>query len=122
MRFEYQTPFKERYNHLAYFDPNATEPVTGLKGVLLPTTSSHRYPSEPNYNWAPRVGLAWTFLPDTVFRAGYGIFYAPGSGGVGSSPGDLGSGSSVATVDLLRPGAGRAQRPRSPARRWPIPS
>lgn len=97
MRYEYQTPFKERYNHLAYFDPSATEPVTGLKGVLLPTSSSHRYPSNPNRNWAPRVGLAWTFLPNTVFRAGYGTFFAPGSGGIGSSPGDLGSGSSVST-------------------------
>ena len=97
VRFEYQTPFKERYNHLAYFDPSATEPVTGLKGVLLPTTSSHRYPSNPDKNWAPRVGLAWTFMPNTVFRAGYGLFYAPGSGGIGSSPGDLGSGSSVST-------------------------
>jgi hypothetical protein len=96
-RFEYQTPFKERYNHLAYFDPNATEPVTGLKGVLMPTTADHRYPSDPQHNWAPRIGLAWTFKPDTVFRAGYGLFFAPGSGGVGSSPGDLGSGSSVAT-------------------------
>ncbi|HWC97709.1 MAG TPA: TonB-dependent receptor [Candidatus Sulfopaludibacter sp.] len=97
VRFEYQTPFKERYNHLAYFDPNATEPVTGLKGVLMPTTASHRYPSDPQHNFAPRIGLAWAFRPDTVFRAGYGIFYAPGSGGIGSSPGDLGSGSSVAT-------------------------
>jgi Carboxypeptidase regulatory-like domain len=97
MRFEYQTPFKERYNQLAYFDPNGTEPVTGLKGVLVPTSSSHRYPSDPNHNWAPRVGVAWSFLPQTVFRAAYGWFYAPGSGGIGSSPGDLGSGSSVAT-------------------------
>ena len=61
------------------------------------TSASHRYPSDPNYNWAPRIGLAWTFLPATVFRAGYGVFFAPGSGGVGSSPGDLGSGSSVST-------------------------
>jgi len=97
IRFEYQTPFKERYNQLAYFDAAATEPVTGLKGMLVPTSASQRYPSDPNYNWAPRVGLAWTFLPNTVFRAGYGWFYAPGSGGVGSSPGDLGSGSSVST-------------------------
>jgi len=97
LRFEYQTPFKERYNQLAYFDPAGTEPVTGLKGVLTMTSASHRYPSDPNYNWAPRVGLAWTFLPATVFRAGYGVFFAPGSGGVGSSPGDLGSGSSVST-------------------------
>jgi len=97
MRFEYQTPFKERYNQLAYFDPAGREPVTGLTGVLTMTSASHRYPSNPNYNWAPRVGLAWTFLPATVFRAGYGVFFAPGSGGVGSSPGDLGSGSSVST-------------------------
>ncbi len=95
MRFEYQTPFKERYNQLAYFDPSATEPVTGRTGLLTMTNANHRYPSNPNYNWAPRIGLAWTFLPQTVFRAGYGIFFAPGSGGVGSSPGDLGSGSSV---------------------------
>jgi hypothetical protein len=97
LRFEYQTPFKERYNQIAYFDPAATEPVTGRLGVLTMTTANRRYPSDSNYNWAPRVGLAWTFRPGTVFRAGYGIFYAPGSGGVGSSPGDLGSGSSVST-------------------------
>lgn len=97
MRFEYQTPFRERYNQLAYFDPNATEPLTGQKGVLTMTSADRRYPSNPNYNWAPRIGLAWTFLPQTVFRAGYGIFFAPGSGGVGASPGDLGSGSSVST-------------------------
>lgn len=97
LRFEYQTPFKDRYNHLSYFDPNATEPITGLKGVLVPTTSSHPYPSDAYKNWGPRVGLAWTFLPNTVFRAGYGLFYAPGSGGIGSSPGDLGSGSETST-------------------------
>jgi len=97
MRFEYQTPFRERYNQLAFFDPDGTEPLTGQKGVLTMTSADRRYPSNPNYNWAPRIGLAWTFLPATVFRVGYGIFFAPGSGGVGSSPGDLGSGSSVST-------------------------
>ncbi len=97
LRFEYQTPFKERYNQLAYFDPAAVEPVTGRTGLLTMTSPTRRYPSNPNYNWAPRVGLAWTIRPQTVFRAGYGVFFAPGSGGVGSSPGDLGSGSSVST-------------------------
>jgi len=97
VRFEYQTPFKERYNQIAYFDPAQVEPVTAQRGMLVMTSANHRYPSDPNYNWAPRVGLAYTFLTNTVFRAGYGLFYAPGSGGVGSSPGDLGSGSSVST-------------------------
>ena len=43
VRWEYQTPWKERYNHLSYFDPSATDPITGLKGLLTPTTASHRY-------------------------------------------------------------------------------
>ena len=28
-------------------------------------------------NFGPRLGIAWTFLPKTVLRAGYGIFYDP---------------------------------------------
>ena len=97
LRFEYETPYTDRYNHLAYFDTNGTDPITGLRGVLTQVTPSHRYPSDPQHNWAPRIGLAWNFLPNTVFRAAYGIFYAPGSGGVGQSPGDLGSGSETST-------------------------
>jgi hypothetical protein len=96
-RFEYETPYKERYNHLGYFDPNGTDPITGLKGILTQVTPAHPYPSNPQYDSAPRVGLAWNFRPKTVFRAAYGIFYAPGSGGVGQSPGDLGSASETAT-------------------------
>ena len=26
-------------------------------------------------NWGPRIGIAWSFLPKTVLRAGYGLFY-----------------------------------------------
>jgi hypothetical protein len=101
-RWEYQTPYNERYNHLAYFNPDATDPITGLKGVLNFTDSSHRYQSNPNQkDVAPRVGLAYTFLGNTVFRAGYGLFYLPGSGGIGASPGDLGSGSQASTGVFL---------------------
>jgi hypothetical protein len=28
-------------------------------------------------NIGPRIGIEWTFLPNTVLRAGYGIFYDP---------------------------------------------
>jgi hypothetical protein len=101
-RWEYQTPFTERYNQLAYFDPALTDPITGLKGVLNFTIAGNRYQSVPNQkNIAPRFGLAYKFLNNTVFRAGYGIFYLPGSGGVGASPGDLGSGSQASTAVFL---------------------
>jgi Carboxypeptidase regulatory-like domain len=104
VRWEYQTPFNERYNHLAYFSPTTTDPITGLPGVLSFTNSNHRYQSIPNQtDIAPRVGLAWTFAPNTVFRAGYGLFYLPGSGGIGASPGDLGSGSEASTPVFLGP-------------------
>lgn len=101
-RWEYQTPYTERYNHLAYFDPSAREPVTGLPGALLFTNSSNRYQSLPNKtNIAPRVGFAYSFLPTAVLRGGYGIFYLPGSGGIGASQGDLGSGSQASTPVFL---------------------
>jgi hypothetical protein len=101
-RWEYQTPFNERYNQLAYFNPNATDPVTGRQGVLQFTDNSHRYQSNPNQlDLAPRIGFAYTFLPKTVLRGGYGLFYLPGSGGIGASPGDLGSGSEASTPVFL---------------------
>ncbi|HYZ86078.1 MAG TPA: carboxypeptidase regulatory-like domain-containing protein [Bryobacteraceae bacterium] len=46
-----------------------------------PKTFNPDYPqtgkiNEPTKNFAPRVGLAWSLNDKTVFRAGYGIFYA----------------------------------------------
>jgi hypothetical protein len=102
VRWEYQTPFNERYNHLAYFSPTAVDPITGRSGLLSFTNNDNRYQSVPNRgNVAPRVGLAYTFTPKTVLRAGYGWFYLPGSGGIGASPGDLGSGSEASTPVFL---------------------
>jgi hypothetical protein len=102
IRWEYQTPWTERYNHLAYFDANATDPITGRQGLLSFVNSSNRYPSIPQRtNFAPRIGLAYNFAKTSVFRAGYGWFYAPSSGGIGGSPGDLGSGSEAATSVFL---------------------
>ncbi len=95
VRWQYQTPWNDRFNQLGFFDPEATDPVTGKKGVLRFTgrDGNPRYQSNPDRNnFGPRVGLAWHFLKCTVFRAGYGIFYFPGSGGIGAGASDLGSG------------------------------
>jgi len=104
VRWEYQTPWTERYNHLAYFNPAMIDSITGRPGVLSFVDSSNRYQSDPHRtDFAPRVGLAYHFAKNTVFRGGYGWFFAPGSGGIGASPGDLGSGSQASTPVFLGP-------------------
>jgi len=95
VRWEYQTPWTDRFNQLAYFDPNVVEPLTKRKGLLrfVGRDGNSRYQSIPDKNnFAPRFGLAWQFRQNTVLRLGYGIFYYPGSGGIGSGASDLGAG------------------------------
>ncbi len=106
LRYEYQTPWTDRFNQLGFFDPGFTDPVTGRKGLLRFTgrDGNPRYQSDPDRNnFAPRVGLAWQFWRKTVFRAGYGLFYFPGSGGVGAGASDLGSGFLAQTPVFLGP-------------------
>ena len=57
------------------------------------------------------MGLAWQFTPKMVFRAGYGMFYLPGSGGIGSGVSDLGAGLPASTSVF------RQRRPRRIRRR-----
>jgi carboxypeptidase family protein/TonB-dependent receptor-like protein len=45
--------------------------------TLTVNTSSHGGVGFDKNDWAPRVGFAWTVLPNTVVRSGAGIFYAP---------------------------------------------
>ncbi|MBL8211792.1 MAG: TonB-dependent receptor [Bryobacterales bacterium] len=106
LRWEYQTPWSDRFNQLGYFDPDFTDPLTKQKGLLRFTgrDGNSRYQSDPDRNnFAPRVGLAWNFMKDTVLRAGYGMFFFPGSGGVGAGASDLGSGFLAQTPVFLGP-------------------
>jgi hypothetical protein len=63
-------PWNEVANREYVFaPPNGVEQV-GTNGI----PGSGVYPQ--NKNFMPRVGLAYKFLPKTVFRAAYGIFYS----------------------------------------------
>ncbi|MBI4472580.1 MAG: TonB-dependent receptor, partial [Acidobacteria bacterium] len=104
LRWEYQTPWTDRFDQLAFFDPEATEPLTGQRGFLkfVGRDGNSRFQSNPDKNnFAPRLGLAWEFAKDTVLRAGYGLFYFPGSGGIGAGASDLGSGFLASTGIFL---------------------
>lgn len=79
VRYEYQGPFTEANNQIVNLDvaPGFTAAVPVEPGQAGPYNgifpASLIRPDRNNY--APRVGLAWKPLKDTVVRAGYGINY-----------------------------------------------
>ena len=83
LRWDYESPITDRYNRLsAGFNPSAPNPIQApglpLYGGLLFVTPNNRLPYNRDLNnWQPRVGVAYHFLKNTVFRPGYGITYLP---------------------------------------------
>ena len=75
LRWEYNAPTTDKYNHLATFDPNfATSTPLPYLRISTPQTSNIYDSSKREF--APRVGFAWTPAgPKTVIRGGYGVFW-----------------------------------------------
>jgi hypothetical protein len=100
LRYELFLPVTERHNELGTFDlTNPGNPTIivpkGQSAQLTPTiatlvrlspTGSPGLVNKDLNNFAPRVGLAYQFLPKTVLRAGYGIFYGGQENGPYSNP------------------------------------
>lgn len=89
VRWDYITPFREKYNNFSFFDPTGANPgaVTSdgseLSGRLAFAGSKFGaasfgapYPEVPFKDAiSPRVGFAYSVTPTTVIRAGYGIYF-----------------------------------------------
>lgn len=69
LRYELVTPFYERDNKLSNFDPATNTIVMAKDGSIFDRARVHL----DTNNLGPRVGLAWSFLPKTVMRAGYSM-------------------------------------------------
>ncbi len=78
LRWMYQSPYRTKYDQQSQFDPNATDPLTGLKGAIKHPTGA--IGSRDLNNFQPRVGLAYNFLPRWVFRTSFGIMTIDSSG------------------------------------------
>ncbi|MBW8869588.1 MAG: TonB-dependent receptor, partial [Acidobacteriales bacterium] len=78
LRYEWSTPYSERFNRLQYSDFSADSGVNvpGV-GEILGTTlfPGRRNAKVDRNNFAPRFGLAYQLAPNTVLRAGAGVFY-----------------------------------------------
>jgi hypothetical protein len=87
VRWELIRPFTERHDRISYFEPNVDNPVLAAAGVgnypgAIGLVNSSTRGSRSAYNidymqFSPRVGLAYQLHPNTVFSAGYGIFWLP---------------------------------------------
>jgi outer membrane receptor protein involved in Fe transport len=87
LRYDYYTPFTERYNQISDLDFTSPSPikVPGLNlrgGLMFPGVGGlPRGGFDPDRdNVAPRFGFAYMLNQNTVLRGGYGIFRAPSTG------------------------------------------
>jgi hypothetical protein len=93
LRYEWSTPYTERFNHIEFSDFTGDSGVTvdlssgdpglqalglgptQLKGITRFPSSSQRNVLVDRNNWAPRLGFAYQLTPNTVVRGGAGIYY-----------------------------------------------
>jgi hypothetical protein len=71
LRWDFATPLYERDNNYSDFNPATDTMTPATSGSLFDRSLVH-----PNYkNYGPRIGLAYSIFPKTVFRTSYGISY-----------------------------------------------
>ena len=71
LRWQYESPFNTKYGQQSQFSPEVIDSLTGLRGALL-------HPTEPLAtrdwnNFQPRIGAAYNFRKNWVFRGGFAI-------------------------------------------------
>ena len=79
LRYEYNGPYTEAHNRIANLDvspefTSATPVLPGQTGPVFGTFPASLVQPDRN-NFAPRLGLAWHPMKQTVVRLGYGINY-----------------------------------------------
>jgi hypothetical protein len=99
MRWDVNIGDREKYNRLAWFDPNAPSPLgpsignPALKGVVRWVGNGNDIDQQQT-SWRdlnPRFGYALQLNHKTVMRGGYGIFFLPrsvqgsGAGAIGTT-------------------------------------
>ena len=117
LRYDYYGSYKEVHDRFSFFDPNATNPLTGTKGALAfggtgaGTCNCHSPINEFLRNLGPRFGFAYSPDPKTVVRGSYAIIYTHGNDNGGSATSRQGSGlegfNVTPTTTVVNPVAGQ---------------
>ncbi|MBI3210940.1 MAG: TonB-dependent receptor [Candidatus Solibacter usitatus] len=69
LRWSYESPFSTKYGQQSQFDPTAIDPITKLPGAI--THKTGQLARKDLNNFQPRLGLAWNFRPNFVFRSSF---------------------------------------------------
>lgn len=85
LRWDVSVGSREKYDRLAYFDPNAPNPLAQRAGLpnltgILRWIGGENAPNQQATQWtnfAPRIGFAYKVTSKSVLRGGYGIFFVP---------------------------------------------
>jgi hypothetical protein len=85
VRWEYESPFTDSYDAISNFNPGEQASVGGIpfRGALQFVGQNGVSSGDRTPQWlqfAPRIGFAFQLSPDTVIRAGYGMFFLPITG------------------------------------------
>lgn len=121
LRWDYLPPYREVQDRWAFFNTNATNPITNSPGQLqyagnrgADISCQCRTPVHTYWkNFGPRLGLEWSMDQKTVLRAGFAVAYSR-AGGVGGRAGDStgtgqdGFGSSIVLPTAVNTGANAA--------------
>jgi hypothetical protein len=71
LRYSVETPFQDKWGHQSQFNPTVVDPLTGKMGAITHPTGSIY--NTDNNNFQPRLGMAWTFRKNMVFRGAWGL-------------------------------------------------
>jgi hypothetical protein len=73
LRFDWTSGLTEEYNRFSTFSPGAQNPVGHLGATVFNASLAA---GKSSWSVGPRFGFAYSLNPKTVFRGGYGMYYA----------------------------------------------
>jgi hypothetical protein len=126
LRYDYLQPYREVHDRFAFINPDLTNPVVGIPGVIqfggfgagpsslfTPYVCQCHTPIHPyNKNFEPQLAVAWSVHRDTVVRANFGVIttHAGGTGGHGNATAGPGNNSEFAYTNVWQ-GNGSTDQP-----------